>query len=145
MSLEPYLLLPLALVLFLMALPVLARKFRGPVRFEEPADLQRRLDTGEELTLIDLRPQRDFERGHLDGAVNLPAAQLTERLRENQAEMVPLKDRHLVVICQSDLKSIAAAKRLERQGFSQVSVLKGGMFRWKREHRLLISAGRDQT
>ena len=140
-ELEPYLLLPLALVLLLMALPILSRKIRGPVRYEMPADLARRLEAGEEVTLIDLRPEGDFSQGHLAGAINLAPAALDQSITDNWAEMEPLKDRPVVVICQSDLKSIAAAKRLERRGFSMVLVLKGGMFRWKREHRPLTSDG----
>lgn len=36
----------------------------------------------------------------------------------------------LVIVCKSDVDPIRAARKLERYGFANITVMKGGMFRW---------------
>jgi rhodanese-related sulfurtransferase len=44
-----------------------------------PAELTQRLDAGEPLTVIDVRATDFFQKGHIPGAINVPAAILAEK------------------------------------------------------------------
>ena len=134
LDLELYLLLPLALVLFLMALPVLSRKLYGKVDYVTPFELMKRLDAGENLAIVDLRPEKEFSRGHIEGSFNVSVKELEARINEKNTDFEAYKDNPLVLVCASDMHSIQAANKLKGQGFSNVSVVRGGINRWKRKH-----------
>ena len=130
MELMPEVILALLLVGVLLALPVVSRKILGPVDYVLPRELMIRLDAGERVRVFDIRPPRDFANGHLPGALNVPRQELAQRLAETGGTGSGPPP---VLVCQSDLRSSAAAKKLERSGHGKVVVMKGGMHRWKRD------------
>jgi uncharacterized membrane protein YdjX (TVP38/TMEM64 family) len=75
----------LALPLFAVIafLPRLVRRVKGQ-RFTDPATLKRRLESGEEVVLIDVRTADEFQGplGHIAGASKIPIAELSARIRE---------------------------------------------------------------
>ena len=71
------------------------------------------------FTLLDVREQREYEAGHLLGAVNLPY----ERLDEVEAE-IP-KDRPVVIYCAYGGQSLLAARKLAGCGYDAVNALGG--------------------
>lgn len=75
----------------------------------------------EGAVLVDVREPGEFAAKRLAGSVNVPLSRL-----ETEAAKLP-KDKPLVVLCQSGLRSEDAARRLEAQGFSDVRVLDGGL------------------
>jgi rhodanese-related sulfurtransferase len=75
--------------------------------------------------LIDVRTEREWtEEGRIEGAQNLPLAQLQER-----AQGLPM-DREVVLYCSSGYRSAIAASLLQRKG-SRVSDLVGGLAAWE--------------
>jgi rhodanese-related sulfurtransferase len=76
--------------------------------------------------LLDVRTVKEFEGGHLDGAVNLPVQELEEKL----ASLPAKKDQPIVVYCHSGRRSAQARTMLEKAGFLKVSDL-GPMAAWK--------------
>jgi uncharacterized membrane protein YdjX (TVP38/TMEM64 family) len=75
--------LALALLAAVAFLPRLVRRVKGR-RFTDPATLKRRLETGEEVALIDVRSAEEFQGplGHISGASNIPIAELSAKIRE---------------------------------------------------------------
>lgn len=69
--------------------------------------------------LVDVRTPAEYERGHIEGSVNIPVDDLRSRIDE-----IP-KDRHIRLICQSALRSYIAARVLEQRGY-ECSHLAGG-------------------
>ena len=117
-----------------MALPILSRSLHGQVNYIIPLDLKKRLDAKEEIVVLDLRSAADFKRAHIVGAINIKPRHLADNFEEELGSGGDLgKNKPIVLVCQSDLKSIRTAKVLNRHGRSDVMVMKGGMFRWKRE------------
>jgi rhodanese-related sulfurtransferase len=51
-------------------------------RFIEPADLRGRLAQDDKLVVIDVRSTEEFEAWHVDGAINIPSAELAARVTE---------------------------------------------------------------
>ena len=69
-----------------------------PVTREE---LARRLEDGDELVVLDVRPAEEHAAGHLPGAVSIPLPELRRRLRE-----LP-RDRDIVAYCRGPFCAFA--------------------------------------
>jgi len=81
--------------------------------------------------LIDVREPEEFARGHVPSAVSLPQAELANRLNE-----IP-RDRPILTICQSGMRSLRSAQFLRQQGFQQVATILGGTAAWRAAGRPL--------
>jgi rhodanese-related sulfurtransferase len=64
--------------------------------------------------------------GHIGEAKNIPLAELPAQLSDLVRD-----DRPVAVVCKTDRRSSIAAHRLQQAGMSDVSVLRGGMERWR--------------
>jgi len=74
--------------------------------------------------VLDVREPVEYAAGHVPGSVNLPQADLADRLDE-----LP-RDRPLLLICQGGYRSQRAAQFLKQMGFEQVSSVAGGTAAW---------------
>ncbi len=81
----------LALVAAMAFLPRLVRRLKGP-RFTEAASLRTRMAGGEKILVIDVRTAQEFsgQLGHIPGAVNIPIAELPDRIQELKNTKVPI-------------------------------------------------------
>lgn len=84
-------------------------------------EIQRRLEAKEEFTLLDVRDEGEFARGHLPGAVNIFLGELSERLDE-----VP-SARPVTTFCGTGHRAIIGASILQRAGFERVENCLGSM------------------
>jgi rhodanese-related sulfurtransferase len=94
-----------------------------PVTREE---LARRLDDGDDLVVLDVRPAAEHAAGHLPGAVSIPVGELRRRLAE-----LP-RDREIVAYCRGPYCAFAheAVTVLRREGFS-ARRLEDGLPEWQ--------------
>jgi adenylyltransferase/sulfurtransferase len=90
-----------------------------------PRELTARLSRGEELQLLDVREQFEWDIARIPGARLVPLATLPE-----VAETLD-KDREIVVYCKGGARSRAAAAHLTDAGFRRVANLAGGILRWR--------------
>ena len=74
---------------------------------------------------IDVRTSMEYNANHIKEFKNMPLANL-----KNDANKLA-KDKEVVVMCQSGMRSTSAAKLLKKQGFSKVTNVKGGMSAWR--------------
>jgi rhodanese-related sulfurtransferase len=94
----------------------------------EPTALAPRLERDDAPLILDVRGPDEFAGplGHIREATNMPlielAAHIPDLVREN---------RPVVVVCKTDRRSSMAAQQLQEAGLSDVSVLCGGMERWR--------------
>lgn len=77
--------------------------------------------------VVDIRERKDFDKGHIVDAVNIPLAKLQERI----VELDKKKDQPVIVVCQMGHHSGEAVKMLQARGFTQVSKMSGGMAEWQ--------------
>jgi glyoxylase-like metal-dependent hydrolase (beta-lactamase superfamily II)/rhodanese-related sulfurtransferase len=89
-----------------------------------------------EALLLDVREPVEYAHGHVPGAVNVPQADLADRLDE-----LP-RDRPLLVICQGGYRSLRAAQFLKQCGFDNVASIAGGTAAWDAAGKPL---DRDET
>lgn len=74
------------------------------------------------VTLLDTRTPWEYQRGHVDGFVNIPVDNLRERLDE-----IP-KEKPVYVMCQSGLRSYIATRILEGNGYTAYNFSGGFRF-----------------
>jgi len=79
------------------------------------------------LVLVDVREPYEFEAGFLSGALNIPLAQLADRL----LELPPL--RTPVFVCRSGTRSLAACALASQAGIQSPAHLEGGLLAWAQE------------
>ena len=85
-----------------------------------------RLGRAEPFTLVDVREQAEWDRGHLPGAVHLARGVL-----ERDAEAaLPDPDAPLVLYCGGGYRSALAAQSLQEMGYSNVASMDGGWRAW---------------
>ena len=84
-------------------------------------EIKRRLDAGEDFTLLDVRSEQEFKAGHLRGAQHIYVGELPGRLSE-----IP-RSRPVVTFCGSGHRAIIAASVLKRNGLEQVENCLGSM------------------
>ncbi len=118
------LLVAVALVSGTMLLIVSFRRPGGPqaVTVTQAAMLVNR----ENAQFVDVREPNEYVGGHLADARNIPAASLSERV----GELETMKDRPLILVCQSGSRSADACKTLIKLGFTRVHSLEGGVAAW---------------
>ncbi len=91
-------------------------------------ELKQRLDRGDDLQIIDVREQNEYETARLAGAKLIPLGQVTSRMGEIDAS------RETVVHCKLGGRSAKAIEALTRAGFTGRLVnLKGGITAWSDE------------
>lgn len=79
-----------------------------------------------DAVVLDVREPQEYQHGHVPGAINIPQADLASRLDE-----VP-RDRPVMIICHSGMRSFRAAQFLNQMGINQVANIKGGTAAWRK-------------
>lgn len=74
---------------------------------------------------IDVRTSGEFKGNHIRGFKNIPLHQLSQK-----ADKELSKEKEVIVICQSGMRSQKASKVLKKLGFTKVTNVKGGMSAW---------------
>ena len=126
------LMIALAAVIMMKFIP---RMIAG-VPFVEPDALRKMMDEGRDVVVLDMRSAAEFtgKLGHVPGAINLPLSQLSGKLRSSKEEFEAYKSEPIFLVCRAENRSPGAARMLRKMGFTDVSVLKGGMRAWDRKN-----------
>lgn len=77
--------------------------------------------------ILDVRQPREYEQGHLPGALLMPVKEVTARM----TELDPGKP--ILVYCHSGVRSKAASQLLLAHGFKDVYNMSGGIVAWQGE------------
>ena len=92
-----------------------------------PAELAAKIERGDDMQLIDVREQWEWDIARLPGARLIPLASLGD------AASTLDRSREVILYCKSGVRSLHAAEELARLGFSKVTNVTGGILRWSRE------------
>lgn len=89
-------------------------------------ELKEKLDKKEDIILIDVREQGEWDEAHIEEAQFLPLSNFDE-------EMKKLTNPNAVVVCQcrSGKRSLNAAMMLQDEGFENLFNLEGGILAWQ--------------
>jgi rhodanese-related sulfurtransferase len=111
----------------------------GSVEAVSARDVKERLDSGQVDLVIDVREPKEWEGGHVPGAINVPRGMLELRADpESPAtdpELSADKDARVVVYCLKapGARSVLAAQTLGDMGYSNVAAMRGGFEEWRAE------------
>ncbi len=86
--------------------------------------LQEWLQQGNELQLLDVREDNEWEICHLPQAIHIPMGQVLGRVNALRPEAP------LAVLCHHGMRSRAVGQRLVEMGFKQVYNVEGGIHAW---------------
>jgi len=89
-----------------------------------PKELKFRLDKGEQLVLLDVREQWEYDLAKLSGSLLIPLATLPQSLARLN------RDSEIIAICHHGMRSADATNFLLQQGFTKVKNLVGGIDAW---------------
>jgi rhodanese-related sulfurtransferase len=92
----------------------------------QPEQLKPLLDA-REVILLDVRGPDEVALAALPGSVNIPMSEIQSRLSELDPKAP------VVVMCHHGVRSEMAGRILERNGFTEVSHLAGGIDAWSRQ------------
>jgi rhodanese-related sulfurtransferase len=87
--------------------------------------------------ILDVRDATEFAAGHIQGAKNIPLAELAGRVKEFEK----FKDKPVLVHCQRGMRAKSACSILRAQQFSQLHNLQGGLDTWVEAKLPLIKGG----
>ncbi|WP_459500367.1 rhodanese-like domain-containing protein [Bacillus sp. C1] len=74
--------------------------------------------------LVDVRTQGEFRGNHIQGFRNIPLNELVQKAVHLD------KNKEVIVICQSGMRSKQATKMLKKLGFQHITNVSGGMNAW---------------
>jgi rhodanese-related sulfurtransferase len=109
---------------------------RAIPRITAPALAAQRSSSSPSLVL-DVRSEREWRAGHIEGSLNIPLPQLRERLDD-----VPT-DRSVVIQCEGGYRSAIGASLLAAAGRTNITDLVGGIKAWMASRLPTTAAGAE--
>ncbi|MCA8996807.1 MAG: sulfurtransferase [Planctomycetaceae bacterium] len=99
---------------------------KSRIRECQVADVKRMMDDNQRFTLIDVREESEFAKGHLPGAIHLGKGIIE---RDVEAK-VPDTATKLILYCGGGYRSALAADALQKMGYQDVISMDGGWKGW---------------
>jgi sulfur-carrier protein adenylyltransferase/sulfurtransferase len=91
-------------------------------------ELKQRLDSGDDIQIIDVREPEEVAIAAIPNAVHIPLREVMSRMSEIDSE------RETVVHCKGGVRSAMAIQALERSGYTgKLANLRGGITAWSNE------------
>lgn len=87
-----------------------------------------------DAVVVDVREKKEFQKGHIVDAINIPLTKLKQR----QTELKKHRDKPVIVVCKMGQQSGDAAKTLQEAGYGEVYRLAGGITEWKAQSLPLV-------
>ena len=121
-------------VLALAALAYEISRARSGGQAVGPSDAVRLLNEG--AVLVDVRSRAEFDGGHIIDARHVPQ----EELAQAGESLKRFKDKVVITCCESGMRSGAATRVLQAQGFTKVVNLRGGLQAWRADSLPLVKS-----
>ncbi len=132
----PVWIVALVIIVLLAAAGIVITQQPRPVATQLPAEIsvtqaaQAQIDGA---FILDVRQPEEWAQGHISGATFIPLEDLPNRLSE-----VP-KDREVVVVCRTGLRSAQGRDILKNAGFTRVTSMAGGLTQWQAQGLPVVS------
>lgn len=90
-----------------------------------PKEAYDRMNSGDDITIIDVRTEGEYEEKHIKEAVLLTL----DTIGTSRPDQLPDLNAEILVYCRSGVRSAAAAKKLADLGYTNVNDF-GGIIDW---------------
>ncbi len=95
-----------------------------------PAMAVKMMNEDEDFVILDVREPSETAGGKISNAIQIPIGSLGKRISEIEKH----KDKPVLVYCRTGTRSAIACGNLNKQGFSRVYNLAGGITAWQDDH-----------
>jgi len=112
----------------LLALYLVACGAEPKISFIDQDTLVELIQSANAPVIIDVRPAKDYARGHVPGATNIPYSHLVKFLTEVPAE----KHEEIVLYCEGGVFADKAIDLLHKGGWQKLYHLEGNMTEWRK-------------
>ncbi|MBL4851287.1 MAG: rhodanese-like domain-containing protein [Gammaproteobacteria bacterium] len=112
----------------LLALCLVACDAEPKVSMIDQDALVARIQSNDAPVVIDVRPEKDYAKGHIPGATNIPYSHLVKFLTEVPAE----KGDDIVLYCETGVFADKAIDLLHQSGWRKLYHLEGNMVEWRK-------------
>jgi len=92
-----------------------------------------KLCNNDEAVLIDLRSSDLFNSGHITSSINIPLSDILKRSNE-----INNSNKKIILICEMGNSAPNAGEILQKEGFDDLLILKGGINEWRMENLPLV-------
>jgi len=96
------------------------------VKLSPPEEVTRLINR-DNAKVLDLRTQKEFEKGHIIDAINISADQVPGQLDK----LKKYKKNGVILCCATGSVSSKTARKLMNEGYEKVFSLKGGILSWQ--------------
>lgn len=72
-----------------------------------------------QAVIIDVRTQEEYEQSHIQGAVNIPVNEISEKIKNVESN----KSTIIIVYCKTGKRSRIAKRLLEEEGYTNIYIL----------------------
>ncbi len=118
---------PLLVGMFVLLLAmVIYNETKGTAKGVDTSEAVRLMNKDEAIAL-DIRDRKDFNAGHITGAVHIPLNSLDKQMYELEKH----KDKKIIVVCRMGNSANMAVSKLQKAGYEGALRLKGGMMQWQ--------------
>jgi len=93
-----------------------------------------RFMNNENAVVIDVSDAADFEKGHINNAINVPFKDLANKVPDLQK----YSGKAVLTYCKSGQQSVRACKILKKSNFSNVHTISGGLRNWMESNLPII-------
>ncbi len=100
------------------------------VDFVSTSTTREMLDNGELDLLLDVRTNKEFNLGRIEGACNVPLSDLDEHIEKLRR----FSRKRVVIHCRTEVRSTCAYEALAKAGFTDIKVMAGGFETWVQEN-----------
>ncbi|WP_444995822.1 rhodanese-like domain-containing protein [Aliikangiella sp. IMCC44359] len=80
----------------------------------------------EDAVVVDIRGQGDFNKGHIQGALNVPMS----KIKESTKDLEKYEGRPIIMVCANGIQVNGACETLKKAGIGPLYKLAGGMTSW---------------
>jgi len=99
-----------------------------------PWDVDERIKANKNLMIVDIREECEFSRFHIKGSILVPRGILESACEAEYEDAIPElvngRDKEIVIICRSGLRSVLGTVMLQMMGFKNISSMKTGLRGW---------------
>ena len=111
-----------------LTLGLLACDTKPIVSFIDQQTLVERIQSSNVPVIIDIRSEKEYAKGHVLGAKNIPYSHLVKFLREVPAD----KSDDIVLYCETGVFADKAISLLHKSGWQNLYHLEGNMQEWRK-------------
>jgi rhodanese-related sulfurtransferase len=93
-------------------------------------DVKDKLDSGENIVLVDVREESEFAKDHLPGALHLGKGIIERDIEARVSDL----NAPIVLYCGGGFRSALAADNLQKMGYTNVSSMDRGVRGWREKN-----------